>query len=401
MYKICLQNKDSTVIAIRKYNGPQYECFDDFCVKLKSTFPELSKKKFIVSWQDNEGDEIVISSDEELEIAQKEMFSPKKFNVKLVSSKQEIPSSKKDNKAIHFGICCDGCDGDIIGFRYKCIQCEDYDLCAQCERTMRHSHHYMIRMPQPLQWHHSRSLIHHLRKILKKNGVHLNKKHASNENTSHSTSQGIHSSIYPWLESYAPYLNNIIDTVLETSIGPELFKNQKPEKKEESNNDTHTSNNDTHTNENDSRKFPGEGRKLLDDTKDDKGSISDVASTSSQDNSTIKVVADEWTIIDKNDTTEIIQTPLTSFNANETNIKQVPSSSTAPSAPEGSSTQTLYPELPKEKKVVHHENPRINEAIETMLKMGFSNQSGLLTYLLDAENGDINKVLEILQPTNK
>lgn len=168
---------------------------------------------------DSEGDEIVISSDEELEIAQKEMFAPKRFNVKLLSSKQEKPSQKKD-KTIHFGICCDGCDGDIIGFRYKCIQCEDYDLCAQCEKALIHSHHYMIRMPQPLQWHHSRSLIHHLRKILKKNGVHFNKKHASNENTS----QGIHSSIYPWLESYAPYLNNIIDTVLETSIGPEPFK---------------------------------------------------------------------------------------------------------------------------------------------------------------------------------
>lgn len=36
-----------------------------------------------------------------------------------------------------------------------------------------------------------------------------------------------------------------------------------------------------------------------------------------------------------------------------------------------------------------------------MIRMGFSNQGGLLTYLLDAENGDINKVLEILQPTNK
>lgn len=389
MYKICLQNKDSTIVAVRKYNGPQYVRFDEFCEKLKLIFPELSNKNFIVSWQDAEGDEIVVSSDEELEIAQKEMFSPKRFNVKLVSSKQS--SSKKDNKAVHLGICCDGCDGDIIGFRYKCIQCDDYDLCAQCEKKHVHSHHYMIRMPQPIQWHHSRSLIHHLRKILKKNGVHSNKKHASNENTSHS---GIHSSISPWLENYAPYLNNIIDAVLETSIGvSDPSKNYKPEKKEESNNDTHT-------NENDSRKFPGEGRKLLDDTKDDKESVSDVASTTSQDNSTIKV-ADEWTIIDQNDTTEINQTSPTSVNANETNIKQVPSSSTAPSAPEGSSTQTLYPELPKEKKVMHHENPRINEAIETMLKMGFSNQSGLLTYLLDAENGDINKVLEILQPTNK
>lgn len=69
----------------------------------------------------------------------------------------------------------------------------------------------------------------------------------------------------------------------------------------------------------------------------------------------------------------------------------------APSAPNGAS---IYPELPKEK-IIHHQNPIINEAVENMIRMGFSNQGGLLTYLLDAENGDINKVLEILQPINK
>lgn len=73
-----------------------------------------------------------------------------------------------------------------------------------------------------------------------------------------------------------------------------------------------------------------------------------------------------------------------------------------PTAPEeSSSSQTLYPQLLKEKRVVHHQNPIINEVVETMIKMGFSNQGGLLSYLLEDENGDINKVLEILQPANK
>lgn len=53
MFKICLQNKDSTVIAIRKHNGPRYTQYQDFCEKLKLTFPELSNKNFIVSWQGN------------------------------------------------------------------------------------------------------------------------------------------------------------------------------------------------------------------------------------------------------------------------------------------------------------------------------------------------------------
>lgn len=36
-----------------------------------------------------------------------------------------------------------------------------------------------------------------------------------------------------------------------------------------------------------------------------------------------------------------------------------------------------------------------------MIKMGFSNQSGLLTYLLGVEDGNIDNVLEILEPTHK
>lgn len=74
--------------------------------------------------------------------------------------------------------------------------------------------------------------------------------------------------------------------------------------------------------DNDSKKFPGEGRKLFDDSKDDKESVSDVASTTSQDSNPPKT-ADEWTIIDTKDTTEANHTASTSSNVNETNEKEV------------------------------------------------------------------------------
>lgn len=44
---------------------------------------------------------------------------------------------------------CDACLGDIIGHRFKCLECADYDLCEKCERKSLHYEHAMIRIVEP------------------------------------------------------------------------------------------------------------------------------------------------------------------------------------------------------------------------------------------------------------
>ncbi len=69
----------------------------------------------------------------------------------------------------HVGVICDGlfllfsikinkmnkigCNrSPIIGIRYKCLECFDYDLCESCaDRQLIHSHHVMAKIRTPHQ----------------------------------------------------------------------------------------------------------------------------------------------------------------------------------------------------------------------------------------------------------
>ena len=56
---------------------------------------------------------------------------------------------KFNNKTIHIGIMCNKCGiNPIIGYRYKCSICKDYELCDDCAKknflTNEHPHHFII-----------------------------------------------------------------------------------------------------------------------------------------------------------------------------------------------------------------------------------------------------------------
>lgn len=58
--------------------------------------------------------------------------------------------SAKNSSVPHEGIFCNGCGNDIVGHRYSCIECDDFDLCMICEHEKKqHTHHIMIRYAQP------------------------------------------------------------------------------------------------------------------------------------------------------------------------------------------------------------------------------------------------------------
>merc|ERR1712054_265644 len=119
--------------------------------KIAAIFPELRRSEPVLIWVDEDGDEVVVTSDEELQVALTALTGPVyKLKVKLGDKAKDGGNSGMARSAqVHWGVVCDGCDGPVVGPRYKCLVCPDYDLCATCEARGLHAHHKMIRLPAP------------------------------------------------------------------------------------------------------------------------------------------------------------------------------------------------------------------------------------------------------------
>merc|ERR1711941_189593 len=96
---------------------------------------------------------------------------------------------------------------------------------------------------------------------------------------------------------------------------------------------------------------------------------------------------EDWTVVsDKKDTEEVSKDQSSLY-------PDLPKTETA-SAPALEAAEVTQPQ-------VTHSDPRIQVALQAMTNRGFSNEGGWLTSLLEAKNGDIGKVLDILQPVKK
>ncbi|KAK2576890.1 hypothetical protein KPH14_005515 [Odynerus spinipes] len=381
--------------------------------KLQCVFSALRGKRFTINWKDTEGDNITISSDEELRIALKESpESTKKLYIVLYPDNENNVYVQPEEVAgvLHHNIVCDGCNKDVKGFRYKCMECPDYDLCFECEAKGLHPEHGMLRVAIPLQW-----TSRHGECPMKTN---VSKPPETATEATASTNEPKPQETKNEAKPHIDLLKIVEDNIAQllNPLGIDIsVKVKDNEKSDVTPNNAPTKQGDSKvsqvTNENTFAKFPGEGRKLSEEKNindhplniesfaNKEPTLSEKSDKSSDD--------DEWTIVNEEGksstapgTLATAQTSPRPTTSMETTIENVPKENIVPSAPAvEQSSGNLYPPLPKQ--VVFHPNPKIQLAVERMMDMGFSNEGGWLTQLLIAKDGNIDKVLDTLSPVQK
>lgn len=107
----------------------------------------LKNKAFEIFWKDEDNDEVVVSTDDEVGAAAYMMTKVQSCLKFFVREKTDIDAglSASDSNGVgedcnaeivHTNVTCDGCGmSPIVGVRYKCAVREDYDLCEGCERA--------------------------------------------------------------------------------------------------------------------------------------------------------------------------------------------------------------------------------------------------------------------------
>jgi len=365
--------------------------------KLDLVFPQIRRHSFSILWTDDEGDMITVSNDEDLKIAFTDMKGPLyKFVIRMVT---EGNSSEKQVN-IHPGITCDGCQGKVSGFRYKCLVCEDFDLCKACEFSGLHPEHSVIRISNPhVLWPHQvfspLRILNQLNEITKGEDLKIPDAKSSSQD---------------------PKIEGVLGPVFETMV--KVVTPNKVTEGAGNNKDTKAA--ESHQAKqcivDESDRF----KKNSNHSTKDSSSASEYLAMPCSDNLHQKLETEN----ERKESEEkaIDETPLTIEPEKEKNPrpelddseeKREESNENLPEVFYASYDGTLYPTRPENnpdnivqsnspesktpKGQDEHPDPKINDALQAMLNMGFTNDAGWLTNLLVAKQGDIGNTLDVLK----
>ncbi|CAL8262313.1 unnamed protein product [Lota lota] len=178
--KAYLLGKDDVHKEIRRFAVEEgvSTSFEYLSKKVVDVFSNLRNIGFQMYYRDEDSDMIAFSSDDELRMALTAL-QDNTFRLFIKEKKEHRrefplhafpggippftfppppgpgvphapPPPHHGPPPVHPNVTCDGCEGPVAGTRFKCTVCPDYDLCSACQATGLHREHALLPIWHPL-----------------------------------------------------------------------------------------------------------------------------------------------------------------------------------------------------------------------------------------------------------
>jgi len=110
------------------------QSFTQLASLVEKLFAQDLPERWVLKYKDEDGDMVTITCD--LEFTEALHCAAKTGILKLFVVPKEggKVETKKRSTAVEHPALCDHCDERIVGIRFKCNVCPDYDLCETCEK---------------------------------------------------------------------------------------------------------------------------------------------------------------------------------------------------------------------------------------------------------------------------
>ncbi|KAJ7316414.1 hypothetical protein JRQ81_002576 [Phrynocephalus forsythii] len=161
--KAYLLGKEEVTREIRRFALDKPARYQPIRDKVAELFQGLLRNSaaapgaFQMYYKDEDGDMVAFSTDDELKLALPcvkdgifRIYVKEKKELKREHLHRQSCSQERPANLVHPNVICDGCDGPVVGARFKCTVCPNYDLCNTCEGKGVHKEHNMIMFPSPL-----------------------------------------------------------------------------------------------------------------------------------------------------------------------------------------------------------------------------------------------------------
>ncbi|XP_029688038.1 sequestosome-1 isoform X1 [Takifugu rubripes] len=401
--KAYLLGKDEVVKEVRRFAVDQdvSSSFEYLCRKTAEIFNNLKNSGFNMFYKDEDGDLVAFSSDDEL-LMGLACMKDSTFRIFIKEKKEHrrdfplhafppfgfghpppppgahhtLPHPMAPPQVLHPNVTCDGCEGPVVGTRFKCSVCPNYDLCSACQARGMHTEHVLLPIWHPLQWFPRGKWMKWMRHCM------WNQNQSQNVNQSQSQSQSqapdqppastpaAESSLPSDSQANVDFLKNIgegvaamlsplgIDVDIDVEHEGQRAKVVPPLQNER-------------------------GEEDLGGGANDGGGVKTDCSTSVGTQQGNRDSDEEWTHLSPKEV-DPSTGELQSLQA-----QSLPSG--GQQHPTGLKEAALYPHLPDEA------DPRLVESLAQMLSMGFTDEGGWLTRLLQAKNYDIGAALDAIQ----